>query len=163
MKLKSLLLITLTALGLTTSTMAQNLPNYISANGLVGWWPFNGNANDESGNGNNGTVNGAILTNDRFGVSNNAYFFSGINCDTRIDASVNTNTINSSNEYTISVWVYKNGDGCNIHPRILEFYSTTDGALQFNWDVANGVQNSLLVETINNSGLYQGTSFVYEN
>jgi hypothetical protein len=30
--------------------------------GLVAYYPFNGNANDESGNGNNGTVNGAALT-----------------------------------------------------------------------------------------------------
>ncbi|NBU91173.1 MAG: LamG domain-containing protein, partial [Flavobacteriia bacterium] len=30
-------------------------PSYVPANGLIGWWPFNGNANDESGNGNNGT------------------------------------------------------------------------------------------------------------
>jgi len=35
--------------------------------GLVAYYPFNGNANDESGNGNNGTVNGATLTTDRFG------------------------------------------------------------------------------------------------
>jgi len=35
--------------------------------GLVAYYPFNGNANDESGNGNNGTVNGATLTADRFG------------------------------------------------------------------------------------------------
>ena len=36
-------------------------------NGLVAYYPFNGNANDASGNGNNGTVNGATLTTDRFG------------------------------------------------------------------------------------------------
>jgi hypothetical protein len=46
-------------------------------NGLVGYWPFCGNANDESGNGNNGTVNGATLTEDRFGVANAAYSFDG--------------------------------------------------------------------------------------
>jgi hypothetical protein len=32
--------------------------------GLVAYYPFNGNANDESGNGNNGTVSGAALTTD---------------------------------------------------------------------------------------------------
>ena len=32
--------------------------------GLVAYYPFNGNANDESGNGNNGTVSGATLTTD---------------------------------------------------------------------------------------------------
>lgn len=47
--------------------------------GLVGYWPFNGNANDESGNGNNGTVNGASLTTDRFGNVNKAYSFDGVN------------------------------------------------------------------------------------
>jgi hypothetical protein len=57
--------------------MAQ-VPSYVPANGLVGWWPFNGNANDESGNGNNGTVNGATLTSDRFGNANAAYSFDGI-------------------------------------------------------------------------------------
>lgn len=54
---------------------AKAQPNYVPTNGLVGWWPFNGNANDESGNGNNGIVNGATLTTDRFGVANKAFQF----------------------------------------------------------------------------------------
>jgi len=45
--------------------------------GLVAYYPFNGNANDESGNGNNGTVYGATLTTDRFGNTNKAYSFDG--------------------------------------------------------------------------------------
>jgi hypothetical protein len=57
-----------------TSSLPANLRN-----GLVGYWPFNGNANDESGNGNNGTVNGAMLASDRLETSNKAYFFDGIN------------------------------------------------------------------------------------
>lgn len=43
--------------------------------GLVAYYPFNGNANDESGNGNHGVVNGATLTLDRFGNENSAYSF----------------------------------------------------------------------------------------
>ncbi len=58
---------------------SQVVPSYVPTSGLVGWWPFNGNANDESGNGNNGTVNGATLTTDRFGVANKAYGFDGVN------------------------------------------------------------------------------------
>jgi len=50
----------------------------IPTDGLVGYWSFTGNANDESGNGNNGTVNGATLTEDRFGNSNSAFYFDGI-------------------------------------------------------------------------------------
>ena len=64
-------------LSMTASVMAQ-VPSYVPTNGLVGWWPFNGNANDESGNGNNGTVNGATLTADRFGNANSAYSFDGV-------------------------------------------------------------------------------------
>ena len=45
--------------------------------GLVAHYPFNGNANDESGNGNNGIVYGATLTVDRFGNTNKAYDFNG--------------------------------------------------------------------------------------
>ncbi|MBI2175001.1 MAG: LamG domain-containing protein, partial [Candidatus Omnitrophica bacterium] len=47
--------------------------------GLVAYWPFNGNANDESGNGNNGVVSNATLTTDRLGNSNQAYSFNGSN------------------------------------------------------------------------------------
>ena len=62
---------------ISINSFAQNVPNYVSTNGLVGYWPFNGNANDESGNGNNGTVNGATLTTDKNGISNRAYSFDG--------------------------------------------------------------------------------------
>jgi hypothetical protein len=71
-------LITLITLTFTLASTAQ-VPSYVPTNGLVGWWPFNGNANDESGNGNNGTVNGATLTTDRFGNANEAYIFGGNN------------------------------------------------------------------------------------
>ena len=36
-------------------------PSYVPTNGLVGWYPFNGNANDESGNGHHGQVTGIKL------------------------------------------------------------------------------------------------------
>ena len=54
---------------------SQSIPSYIPSSGLVGWWPFNGNANDESVNGNSGTVNDANLTTDRFENVNKAYSF----------------------------------------------------------------------------------------
>ena len=62
--------------GLATITSAQ-VPSYVPTSGLDGWWSFNGNANDISGNGNNGTVNGPTLTNDRNGNPNGAYYFNG--------------------------------------------------------------------------------------
>ena len=57
---------------------SQSVPSYVPTNGLVGWWGFNGNAQDGSGNGNHGTVNGATLSADRNANSNSAYSFDGI-------------------------------------------------------------------------------------
>lgn len=102
MKMKSLMLTIVVSIGITTITMAQNVPNYIPTNGLVGWWPFNGNANDESGNGNNGIVNGATLTNDRLGNMNNAYDFDGQN--DFIDTPLGING-NFTNELSIGFWL----------------------------------------------------------
>ena len=97
--MKKHLLILATAL-LSISTFAQT-PNYVPANGLVGWWPFNGNANDESGNGNHGTVNGATLTADRFGNANMAYGFDGV--DDFINLS---NPLPDCAEFTISAFIF---------------------------------------------------------
>jgi hypothetical protein len=47
------------------------------SNGLAAYYPFSGNAKDASGNGLDGTVAGATLTTDRFGLTNGAYRFNG--------------------------------------------------------------------------------------
>jgi hypothetical protein len=100
MKLKSILLTVVATISFATETMAQ-VPNYVPTNGLVGWWPFNGNANDESGNGNNGTVNGATLTSDRFANLNSAYNFNGQNNNIVVPNSISINP----SLITVSVWV----------------------------------------------------------
>ena len=76
----------------------------VPTNGLVAWWPFNGNANDESGNGFNGTVNAATLTTDRLEKSNSAYAFNGSNG--HITANGNQRFV--SPQMTISAWVLFN-------------------------------------------------------
>jgi hypothetical protein len=58
---------------------------------LVLYLPFNGNANDQSGNNNNGIVNGSVLTSDRNGNPNSAYFFDGINDYINIQSSSSLN------------------------------------------------------------------------
>jgi hypothetical protein len=84
----------------TSSILFSQVPNYVPSNGLIGWWPFTGNANDESGNGNNGTVTGAILTSDRNGGLNSAYSFDGNSDNIVIN---NSNSLNPS-QLSISVW-----------------------------------------------------------
>ena len=87
-----------------TALKAQTPPSYVPTDGLVGWWPFNGNANDESGNGNNGTVNGATLTEDRFGGCNKAYEFDGMNDYIEVQNSSDFNLPN----FSISIWIQNN-------------------------------------------------------
>ncbi len=74
-----------------------------TASGLIGYWPFSGNANDLSGYNNNGVIHNASLTTDRFGNANSAYFFNG---SSYIDCGNNIPQI--SNEVTISVWIKTN-------------------------------------------------------
>jgi hypothetical protein len=71
-------------------------------NGLIGYWPFCGNANDESGNGNNGDVYLANLTVDRFNNSNSAYSFN--NGPDKITVA-NSSSLQLSNEFSISCWI----------------------------------------------------------
>lgn len=108
--MKSALLTFIAMLLLSVSTYAQNVPGYIPTSGLVGWWPFNGNANDESGNGNNGTVNGATLTTDRNGVLNSAYSFDGnfdyIDCGTSSSLGAST-----TQPLTVSAWFLTQANG----------------------------------------------------
>jgi Concanavalin A-like lectin/glucanases superfamily len=75
-------------------------------NGLVAWYPFNGNANDSSGNANNGIVTGATLTTDRFGVANSAYSFDGTNGLIRIPNSSSLTIKN--NTFSMSFWLNVN-------------------------------------------------------
>ena len=83
--------------------LAQNLDE-----GLVAYYPFNGNANDESGNGHDGQISGADLTADRFGEKKSAYQFSNNG-----DLIVLKNTKNKFNfkksSFTLSAWAKFSG------------------------------------------------------
>jgi hypothetical protein len=74
--------------------------------GLVAYYPFNGDAKDESGNGYDGIVEGALLTTDRHGVSNRSYAFNG--SSTYISVS-HAPELNLAAKFTISVWVTRAG------------------------------------------------------
>jgi len=149
-------LLFLLALCGAAQSYAQNVPAYVPTNGLVGWWPFSGNAIDSSGNGNNGTVNGATLTTDRFGNANKAYYFSSSGCATRIDANVNTSSI--SQALTISFWVLRQGNGC-LNPRIWEFCPGPAGvvssALEAYW---YNNSNSLGIDHVTSTGNIIGST-----
>jgi Leucine-rich repeat (LRR) protein/sugar lactone lactonase YvrE len=68
--------------------------------GLTAYYPMDGNANDASGNGSNGVVNGATLTTDRHGNANSAYSFE----DDYIQIA-DTSSLDLSQEFTIQAWI----------------------------------------------------------
>jgi hypothetical protein len=79
----------------------------VPTNGLVGWWPFNGNANDESGNGNNGIVNGASLTTDRFNSASKSYDFNGTSNYISLKSTFFNNPTKVSS-FSYSFWIRPN-------------------------------------------------------
>ncbi len=82
--------------------------------GLVAYYPFNGNANDASGNGFDGIVYGAALAADRFGNSNACYQFTG-NGEW---IHVNIGPAYFSADFAISAWV-NFSDFANSYPMIV--------------------------------------------
>ena len=114
-------LIILTLMLLSNISYSQSVPSYVPTNGLVGWWGFNGNAQDGSGNGNHGTVNGATLTTDRFGNQNGAYDFDGMNDFINVADHPDLRLVNTN--FTLSTWYKVHSFG--LPDRM--FISKTDG------------------------------------
>ena len=79
---------------------AQNPTIVDLKKGLAAYFPFSGNANDESGNRYHAAVHGAKLTADRNGIANKAYRFDGVN-----DYMLVNNRLPDSEQLTISAWI----------------------------------------------------------
>jgi hypothetical protein len=77
--------------------------NKCHANYVAAYYPFSGNANDLSGNNNNGVVNGALLTSDRFGNSDSAYLFDGSNDYIEVPDS---DSLDIMEKIYISAWIF---------------------------------------------------------
>jgi hypothetical protein len=100
------------------------LPSYVSSDSLIGFYPLNGNANDLSPNGNDGTVTGATNTADRFGVQNSAYQLSAIG--SKIDLLVGNNWLKK--DRTISFWFSTQSNG--TQQKILGYRPTCSGTIE---------------------------------
>lgn len=150
-----------TAFTFALSVSAQ-IPSYVPSNGLVGWWPFNGNANDESGNGNHGTVNGASLTSNRFGVANSSYLFNGTSDYIEVPHS---QSLAIEGDLTISLWKNSIGNFGNYETFV------NKRSIQSNWNYSFGAShyfgtggcpqevNKYFTSRRNNSGLQYELKF----
>lgn len=99
MRLKSVL----TAMALVVPMLVSSGIGWADlSTGLVAYYPFNGNANDASGNGHDGSVYGAILTTDWLGNPNSAYQFDGE--DDYIEVANTDDAFSLTDAWTVSVW-----------------------------------------------------------
>jgi len=145
-------------------------PLLTSAQTLIGSWNFNGNANDGSGNGLNGTVYNATLTAGQAGIPNTAYKFNGssahidvpynslldlttwtIQVILRVDG-FNSSTCQAENiltrgtQYTNDIYEIEFNDNahdnsCAIYsPSNTEFTPAAAGSPTTNWHDANYIQ-----------------------
>jgi hypothetical protein len=92
--------------------------------GLVAYYPFYGNANDESINANNGIVSGATLTTDRNGIADRAYYFDGVSNYIKVIGALPI-----TNSFTISFWAYS--ERSNGYSNILSDGSSDFGGNDF--------------------------------
>ena len=92
---------------LTNIQEPEGIPYYIPTDDLTAFYGFDGTADDESSNGNHGTMNGPVPTMDRFGNSQSALFFDGVN--DYVQAPDNSGN-DLQDPFTISMW-YKPAQG----------------------------------------------------
>lgn len=85
---------------------ATQSSNGLPIDNVAAYYPFNGNANDVSGNGKNGTNTGAVLTSDRLGKANAAYFFDGKTNVIKLPKTILPN----NTSYAISLWIKPAGN-----------------------------------------------------
>ena len=97
--------------------------------GLVAYYPFNGNTNDESGNENHCTAENCTLTTDHFGNVNSAYFFNGSNS---LISRAPISSMFSLSQMTLSAWV-KTFKYIPDNPRIIAVGST--GTVEQNYSL----------------------------
>ena len=158
-------------------SVQSQVPSYVPTNGLVGWWSFNGNAIDESGNGNHGTVYGASLTADRKGDKAKAYSFNGTSNFIKMQKP---GPIGNSSR-TVSIWIKTTdvttsilaswgGESPSSSFNLWSNYGCTgfsfdiNGACKtFDSDFANGSWNHYVVVFDNSLGSHFSIIKVYQN
>lgn len=106
---------------------------------LIAYYPFNGNANDQSGLGHHGTASGAVLVADRAGNPNSAFYFDGVNDYIRVP---NSSSLNFQNAITINFWL-KVGQFFSR-----EIYLLSHGSYENRWKISITPEQKRLRGTI---------------
>jgi trimeric autotransporter adhesin len=103
--MKIRLFITLFALIGSVITSTAQIPNYVSTNGLLAWWPLDNSGNDQSVNANHFQNFGMTFTTDRFNNPNSAAIGNGTSqymlCNTP------SFSLGANSTFSVSIWVFQ--------------------------------------------------------
>ena len=100
---------------LATLTFTASAQTWLT-NGLVAYYPFDGNANDMSGNGINGTPGSVTYAQDRFGYANGSLALAGYSSS---NLKINSTALNLPPDFTVSVWINFTANAGSENPRVL--------------------------------------------
>ncbi len=128
--------------------LQAQLPSYVPSTGLVAWYPFNGNAQDQSGNGNHGAPSNATMTTDRDGNLNAAYSFNGGN--SLIDCG-NIFDLNNASQVTLTAWFYSLGNISSSQVISKEHYQSNANGFHIGYSSSGG-NNMEVMMSINAHG-----------
>ena len=131
-----------------TMIIATTIQAQIPTNGLIAYYPFNGNANDSSGNGKNGIAQNISYASDRFGHLNSCVSFPISNSSSQIDLGTSINP----SQFTISIWINQSNittTGFNVP--ISKYYNTNGFEIQAGKNLAlivpNGTTWSAMIDS----------------
>ncbi|MHB9008112.1 MAG: LamG domain-containing protein [Limisphaerales bacterium] len=110
-----------------TQWSADNPPTPLLDIGLVAYYPLNGSANDESGNGNDGISRYTANDVDRFGIPDKSMSFNG----TTSELSVNKTLLDLGQDYTISLW-FKLNDISLLQQPLVDSHRSWGLAIMYN-------------------------------
>jgi len=164
--MKKTLLSLISLLSFALVSEAQ-VPSYISKDSLIGYWSFTGNADDESGNQNSGTVMGATLTADRNQNPNSAYSFNGTTNYIDFPTLFKTKAPAS---FTISWWLYSTRNSAANNQLVgknswgsFVFHTMDDGSVYVGTDLGGRFTPTQLPAGTVSLNKWQNFVFVYEN
>ncbi|HEX4343091.1 MAG TPA: LamG-like jellyroll fold domain-containing protein, partial [Verrucomicrobiae bacterium] len=118
-----------------------------ATNGLISWWPGEGNANDVVGP-NNGTLEGGL----GFGTGEvgQAFNFTGNNMDVRVPTNSSLD-VGSGPGFTVECWINPSSDSLNNNIPIVEWNDDTYWGVHFAID-NNGGAGDLYANVVDDGG-----------
>ena len=121
-------------------------------NGLIAYYPFNGNAQDESTNTYHGQIGTSTLTTDRFGITSSAYYFDNTASDT-----IGFDVPFQSGNFSIAYWMmpdyWGDGSGTKI-PMVLDWRNKTNINSAFSINLFSDTSVRFLLRDAHNQNPY---------